>query len=100
MRLTVERRQARAGLVGTTVVIALGLLLVQMSRAPETHPWGDTAITSITTLRAARGELATGAYSRFRWNHPGPVFYQLLTPLYKLSGYREISSKWTVLILN
>lgn len=97
--LTVERRQFRAGLVAA-VVIALGLLLVQISRAPETHPWGDTAITSITTLRAARGELATGAYSRFHWNHPGPLLYQLLAPLYRLSGDREISSKWTVLILN
>src|SRR5688572_6786808 len=100
MRLTFDTRRLHIGLVSITVVIALGLLLVQIPRAPETHPWGDTAITSITTLRAARGELATGAYSRFHWNHPGPLLYQMLAPLYVLSGEREISIKWTVLMLN
>lgn len=100
MRLTLDTRRLHIGLVSITVVIALGLLLVQIPRAPETHPWGDTAITSITTLRAARGELATGAYSRFHWNHPGPLLYQMLAPLYVLSGEREISIKWTVLMLN
>lgn len=75
-------------------------MLVQVSRAPETYPWGDTAITSIATLRAVRGDLATGAYSRFHWNHPGPLLYQMLAPFYRLSGNREISIKWTVLFLN
>jgi hypothetical protein len=80
--------------------ILLALLVVQIRRAPETYPWGDTATTSIYTLRAARGNLAIGAYSRFHWNHPGPLLYQLLAPLYVLSGQREISIKWTVLMLN
>ena len=100
MRLTLDIRWLLSSLVATTVVIALGLMLGQISRAPETYPWGDTAITSISTLRAARGDLATGAYSRFRWNHPGPLLYQVLAPLYGLSGQREISIKWTVLMLN
>jgi hypothetical protein len=100
VRLTSERRWWRTGLAAATVAILCGLILVQVSRAPETYPWGDTAITSITTLRAARGNLATGAYSRFLWNHPGPLLYQMLAPFYRLSGNREITIKWTVLILN
>jgi hypothetical protein len=100
VRLTIEGRGWRTSLAAAIVAILFGLILVQVSRAPETHPWGDTAITSITTLRAARGELATGAYSRFLWNHPGPLLYQMLAPFYQLSGHREISIKWTVLILN
>ncbi len=100
MRLTLGRRGLRTSLVAASVVIALGLLLVQIARAPETYPWGDTAITSITTLRVADGSLSTGAYSRFHWNHPGPLLYQVLAPLYELSGHREISIKWTVLMLN
>jgi hypothetical protein len=99
-QLSLGRRWLRTILVATSIVIALGLLLVQMARAPETYPWGDTAITSIATLSAARGSLATGAYSRFQWNHPGPLLYQLLAPLYAVSGHREISIKWTVLMLN
>jgi hypothetical protein len=100
MRLTLGRRGLRIGLIAASVIIALGLLLVQIAKAPETYPWGDTAITSITTLRVADGTLSTGAYSRFRWNHPGPLLYQALAPLYELSGHREISIKWTVLMLN
>jgi hypothetical protein len=95
-----EHRSTRLILISATLVLAIGLLLVQIRSAPESHPWGDTAITSITTLRAARGNLAEGAYSRFHWNHPGPLFYQMLAPLYVLSGQREISIKWTVLLIN
>ena len=95
-----EPRSTRLILIPATLVLAIGLLLVQIRSAPESHPWGDTAITSINTLRAARGDLAEGAYSRFHWNHPGPLLYQLLAPLYVLSGQREISIKWTVLLIN
>jgi hypothetical protein len=98
--LTLGRRGLRTTLIAASLIIALGLLLVQMARAPETYPWGDTAITSITTLRVADGGLSTGAYSRFHWNHPGPLLYQVLAPLYELSGHREISIKWTMLMLN
>lgn len=89
-----------------SLAIAIGIaglvavLLVSIRRAPETYPWGDTAATSIYTLRAATDGLAVGSYSRFHWNHPGPLLYELLAPLYALSGYREISLKWTTLILN
>lgn len=87
-------------LISATLVIVVGLLIVNVRSAPESYPWGDTAITSINTLRAARGNLAEGGYSRFHWNHPGPLLYQILATPYVLSGQREISIKWTVLILN
>ena len=95
-------RNAATTTIVVTIAVALGLtvLLAQIRRAPETYPWGDTATTSIYALRAARGDLSVGAYSRFHWNHPGPLLYQLLAPLYALSGYREVSIKWTTLILN
>lgn len=68
--------------------------------APDTYPYADTATTSIYVLRAAKADLATGAYSRFGWNHPGPMLYHLLAPGYALSGHREVSLKWTMLLLN
>jgi hypothetical protein len=95
-----DHRSTRLILTLASLVVAIGLLLVQIRSAPESHPWGDTAITSINTARAARGDLAEGAYSRFHWNHPGPLLYQVLAPLYMLSGQREISIKWTVLLIN
>ena len=94
-RTAVMRLAIATGIAGLVAV-----LLVSIRRAPETYPWGDTAATSIYTLRAATDGLAVGSYSRFHWNHPGPLLYELLAPLYALSGYREISIKWTTLILN
>jgi hypothetical protein len=68
--------------------------------APETYPVADTATTSLYALRAARGELTVGSYSRFGWNHPGPLLYQILAGPYELSGRREIALKWTALAIN
>jgi hypothetical protein len=78
----------------------LGVAAFATARAPETYPVADTATTSIYTLRAARGELAVGSYSRFGWNHPGPLLYQLFAPAYEASGRREIALKWTALAIN
>lgn len=90
------------------VAIALCLLAVAFlvtaaastRTAAETYPVADTATTSIATLQAARGALSVGAYSRFGWNHPGPLLYQVLAGPYELSGRREIALKWTALALN
>src|SRR5688500_2759371 len=86
--------------IATGIAFLVSVLPDSIRRAPETYPWGDTAATSIYTLRAATDGLSVGSYSRFQWNHPGPLLYQVLAPLYALSGHREISIKWTTLILN
>jgi hypothetical protein len=78
----------------------LAIATVSTRTAPDTYPVADTATTSIATLQAARGSLAVGAYSRFGWNHPGPLLYQVLAGPYELSGRREIALKWTALALN
>jgi hypothetical protein len=86
-------RKAMAVLAVALVAAAGAVLLAsEIRRAPETYPWGDAATTSIYAIRAARGNLSVGAYSRFRWNHPGPLLYELLAPLYAASGYRGASS--------
>jgi hypothetical protein len=59
-----------------------------------------TPLDSIATLQAGRGNLAVGSYSRFGWNHPGPLLYQILAGPYEVSGRREIAIKWTALALN
>jgi hypothetical protein len=71
-----------------------------IASAPETYPVADTATTSLYALRASRGELQVGSYSRFGWNHPGPLLYQLLAAPYALSGEREIAIKWAALAMN
>jgi hypothetical protein len=86
--------------IAAAVLAGLVVAAVSTRTAPETYPVADTATTSIYTLRAARGELAVGSYSRFGWNHPGPLLYQVLALPYEASGRREIALKWTALALN
>jgi len=42
-------------------------------------------VESYTRL-ATRGVLRLGAYSRFQWHHPGPLYFYLLAPFYALGG--------------
>lgn len=86
--------------IGAAVLAGVAVAAVSTRTAPETYPVADTATTSLYTLRAARGELTVGSYSRFGWNHPGPLLYQVLALPYEVSGRREIALKWTALALN
>jgi hypothetical protein len=51
----------------------------------------DNALLEITTRRAAHGEQLLGSYSRFGWNHPGPMQFTLMVPVYALTGSRNAS---------
>jgi hypothetical protein len=82
-------------ILGSAIVVVRSI-----STAPETYPIADTATTSLYALRAARGELQVGSYSRFGWNHPGPLLYQILAGPYAIAGRREIAIKWTALAMN
>jgi hypothetical protein len=94
-------RALRPALIVAIAAAALLVVAAASTRsALETYPVADTATTSISTLQAARGTLAVGSYSRFGWNHPGPLLYQLLAGPYELSGRREIALKWTALAIN
>jgi hypothetical protein len=52
------RRLVGSLLVIVAIVAAIGW---HVRNAPGTYPYADTATTSIYALRAAHGELATGA---------------------------------------
>lgn len=57
----------------------------------ETYPVGDSAILELYTRHAAHGAWALGPYSQFGWNHPGPLLFYLLAPLYLFSGEKTIA---------
>jgi hypothetical protein len=79
----------------------LTLALVLLARdAPDLRPEGDLALTDIQVISGVRGWQPLGAYSRANGNHPGPFYFQLLTPLYVLSGYRHAAILITVALLN
>ncbi len=49
---------------------------------------GDAAVLEIRTLHAVHGRQLLGPYSRFVWSHPGPVFFYLAAPIYRLCHLR------------
>lgn len=59
--------------------------------AGEVYPVGDSAMLELYTRHAATGVWALGPYSQFGWNHPGPLYFYLLAPLYLLSGEKTIA---------
>jgi len=61
---------------------------------------GDGAILELRTLHASRGEQLLGAYSRFIWNHPGPLFFYLALPVYEAFGERGPALNLFMLLVN
>ena len=67
---------------------------------PNTAPESDIAVIDIQVLNVIHGTQAIGLYSRFGWNHPGPLYFQILAPLYWATGYRHLAVVATVLVIN
>lgn len=67
----------------------MAIAVVVTARAmPPIVTSSDLAITELYTELATRGELLSGPDSRFAWNHPGPIYFYGLAPLYAASGHR------------
>jgi hypothetical protein len=56
------------------------------SGVPDILSTGDAATLELATLHASRGAQFVGPYSRFGWNHPGPLMFYLATPIYVAFG--------------
>jgi hypothetical protein len=80
-RIPLVATLAAAGFLAA--VVALALFVRGLPHAIAT---GDAAVTEIFVLHATRGPWALGPYSQFYWNHPGPLMFYLLAPLYAVSG--------------
>src|SRR5262245_59366159 len=60
----------------------------------------DFALLELSTAAAAHGVVAQGPYSRFGWRQPGPAYFYVMAPLYRLSGGSTGSLPLSALILN
>jgi len=61
---------------------------------------GDAAALELGTLHAAKSVQYLGPYSRYGWNHPGPLFFYLAMPLYESLGQRGPALNLFALISN
>jgi hypothetical protein len=62
-------------------------LIVTARRAADAPATSDMAVVESYTLLASHSELEVGAYSRFQWHHPGPLYFYLLAPWYAIGGH-------------
>jgi hypothetical protein len=63
-------------------------------------PAGDIALIETYTIHATHGELLLGPYSRYGWNHPGPLYFYVQAPFYVMSGYRSAGLAAGALAIN
>jgi hypothetical protein len=69
----------------------LAAAMVLARGVPDYPASGDGAILEISTRRLFAGGIPLGPYSRFVFFHPGPMYFALRFPLYRLFGMRAMS---------
>jgi hypothetical protein len=88
--------------IGVAVAAPFVPALVAFLRAgvPDVLFSGDAAALELGTLHAAKSVQYLGPYSRFGWNHPGPLFFYLAMPLYEALGQRGPALNLFALLTN
>ena len=91
----------RRASVGALVLSGV-LALVAFARTadPSFAPAGDIALIESYTVHATHRELFLGPYSRFGWNHPGPLYFYLLAPFYVMTEHRSAGLSAGALVMN
>ncbi len=99
-----ERLRRRAAIVVGLVVIALVTWpIVKSGLAALDEQWrptGDWAVLNLRVDDVGRLTPFVGPYSRFGWNHPGPLLYWLLAAPYHLLGGRPVALLAATALLN
>jgi hypothetical protein len=90
------------GVFAAAMLAAGCVALIGYARTADASfaPAGDIALIETYTIHATRGELFLGPYSRFGWNHPGPLYFYTLAPFYVLTGFRSAGLSAGALAIN
>lgn len=84
--------------VGSCVLVLACSWLLQLGSVH--NPAADAGIIEVNIQDAVGGRMVTGAYSRFGWNHPGPLLFYALAPAYYLLGMDPIALHLGMALLN
>lgn len=79
-------------------VIVLVAALAHVGRAGINQ--GDYALIEMSTRSALGHRQMLGPYSRFAWNHPGPLMFYWFAPFYSVFGHRPESLGVASAVLN
>lgn len=81
-----SRRKTIALACTSGALLLCAALLALAHGAADAPSTSDTAVIESYVRLASEGRLFVGAYSRYQWHHPGPLYFYLLAPLYRLGG--------------
>jgi len=97
------RRTAVTAVLGTALVciaawpaVATGLSALHL----DWHPSGDWALLAMRIEDVGHATPLLGPYSRFGWNHPGPLLFWVLAVPYHLLGWSARSMLAATAFLN
>jgi hypothetical protein len=98
-----QRRSALTGVIGVALIciaawpaVATGLSALHL----DWHPSGDWALLSMRIEDVGHTTPLLGPYSRFGWNHPGPLLYWVLAAPYHRLGWSARSMLAATAFLN
>jgi hypothetical protein len=79
--------------VGLTALVVIPILVIAFDGFGRTwYPAGDWAITELRVLDTGTSHTPlVGPYSRFGWNHPGPLLFWTYAVPYRLTGENSSS---------
>jgi len=82
------RARVEAVLLGLLAALPLLVLARRLAEVgiPRFAIDGDYALLESATRMVPSGKTLLGPYSRFHFNHPGPLYFYVLWPIYWLSG--------------
>jgi hypothetical protein len=94
------RRSSAYAWCAVAIALAAAVAIALTQRAAPNFPVSDLAVSETYTILASQGRLLVGPYSRFSWHHPGPIYFYLLVPFYKLLGNRTLGLEVGALAIN
>ena len=81
------RRSAAPVVIGALPFLVLTVVTIAQAHQAS-NVSGDLAAMELRTRAAAHFRELLGPYSRFGWDHPGPIAFYWAVPFYLLSGQR------------
>lgn len=98
--VSLRRQRQIACALTATMVVPIVIAIVRMAVGPKYFPTIDWAITELRVRDVSHEFVTVGPYSRYGWNHPGPLLFYVLAIPYRLSGESSISMHITAATLN
>jgi hypothetical protein len=95
-----DRRWAVLLVVLTVVPLIVSAFYLWFAVGKDYLPTVDWALFELGTRDALHHGVFVGPYSRFGWNHPGPLLFYVLSGPYALLGDQSISMHITALLVN